>query len=121
MITTGDRMYRITNDVVWTDENIDDMVLGSGAESYEWWQMIARVGDLFVVTAEDPEEDGTVMVSFTNEEFASACRDAVAGKWTAYMTGTGATVADYIRKDDLDADAVDCILQMIVYKELVYG
>jgi hypothetical protein len=114
-------MYRITDDVVWTDENIDDIVLGSGATAYEWWLDLEQADGEYIITAEDPEEDGTITVAFTREDFAAACRDAVDGKWTAYMTGTGATAADYIRKDDLDADAVDCIFQMIVWKELVYG
>lgn len=118
-------MYRITNDVVWTDENIDDIVLGSGATSYEWWLDLTQIGDVYFLTGENPEadedDDAPVAASFTRDEFATACRDALDGKWTAYMTGTGETAADYIRKDDLDADAVDCIFQMLVYKELVYG
>lgn len=118
-------MFRVTENVAWTEENVDDIVLGSGATAYEWWLDLTQVGDIYFLTGENPEgdedDDAPVSVSFTRDEFVTACQDCLDGKWIAYMTGSGETVADYIRKDDLDADAVDCIFQMLVYKELVYG
>lgn len=116
------KTYTITEGVIWDDEDIDDHVLGSGALSYSWWGGIEQVGDSFFLTA-DPQvdEDADMTIRFTRQDFADECRKCLSGEWTAWQTGTGVTIADTIRKDDLDADAVDCILQMIVFGELVYG
>lgn len=114
-------MHKITEDVVWSDEDISDHIIGSGALSYSWWLDVEQVDNRYYIVVDAEDEVGDAIVRVDAADFADEARKCVAGEWSAYQTGTGQTVADVIRKDDLDADAVDTILQMAVFGEIVYG
>jgi hypothetical protein len=105
----------------WTDENVDDIVLGSGAECWDWY--VDGIGQVV-----GGERDGTFLVAFTdgfgNIEDYTFTRDdfrATARKVAAGQTGVRRDIVQDIRNDDLGADAVDVIIQLTVLDDLRFG
>jgi hypothetical protein len=106
----------------WTDEETDDNVMGSGAETWEWYITDIKVDDAtdeYMVEMSDPNSEvdgGTNVYFFTRGKVRSTVTDMAMGRLP---------VNDRIRKsaqvDDLDADAMDCVIQWIVYGEIIFG
>lgn len=105
----------------WTDEEVDDIVLGSGAERWDWY--VDGIGQ--VMTG---ERAGTFLVEFIdgfeNDELHSFTRDEFRKTAAAIARGEHGVrrdIVDSIRNDDLGADAVDVVIQLTVLGELRFG
>lgn len=106
----------------WSDEDTDDNVQGSGATQWSWYQSSiewdAEAGQ-YVVEMDDPngpEEDSTAVYRFTRGKVRSTVTDMAMGKLPV-----NSTIRSYAQKDDMDADSMDCVIQWIVYGEIVFG
>jgi hypothetical protein len=113
----------------WTDEQVDAIVMGSGAELWPWYQSGHGIGQeviapgqygRFTVDIDDNGEDslfGDVKtVVFTRDDFRRVAAELAEGKHKVRWD-----IRDLIRKNDLDADAVDVVIQIIAYGEVVFG
>lgn len=104
---------------VWTDENVDDIVMGSGAELYPWYQdgigqqMLGpgRFGDYSVELG--IEDDDVTLATFSRDDFRRVAQEVVAG-----AHDIDPEIVKDILMDDLDATAVDAIIQIIVLGEV---
>lgn len=106
----------------WTDEETDDNVLGSGADGWDWYltniNWDASTSE-YVVTMSDPNgehEDSEKVYRFTRGKVRSTVTDMAMGKLPV-----NDRIRGYAKKDDLDSDAMDCVIQWIVYGEIVFG
>lgn len=106
----------------WTDEQVDDIVMGSGAETWPWYrdgiaQDVLGPGKYGDYTVElGIEDDDVTAARFSRDDFRRVAREVAEGKH-----GVRQDIRDYILRDDLGADAVDVIIQIIVYGKAVYG
>ncbi len=101
----------------WTPEEAEDNILGAGADCWDWYVNLGEQGDGFVVEMVDPDNDGaTVERIFTADEYIQVAEEIVAGKREA-----NERIRGYIKNDDIDADAGDCILQILLFGTVVYG
>jgi hypothetical protein len=104
----------------WTDEETDDNVLGSGADMWDWYLSNIKWNagaNTYVVTMMDPEdEDNHVEYQFTRGKVRSTVTDMTMGNLPV-----NDRIRGYAQKDDMDADSMDCVVQWIVYGEIVYG
>jgi hypothetical protein len=113
----------------WTDEQVDDIVMGSGAELWPWYanghgigQEVVAPGQFgrFTVDIDDNGEDSLIgdvkTVIFTRDRFREVAAELAAGQHEVRWD-----IRDMIRKNDLDSDAVDVIIQIIAFGEVVYG
>lgn len=106
----------------WDDEQVDDIVMGSGAEVWPWYLdgigqvMIApgKYGDYTVELGLDRDE--VTVARFSRDDFRRVAREVAEGKHAVNQR-----IVDYILNDDLDADAVDVVIQVIALGEVVYG
>ncbi len=103
----------------WTNEEVDDNVLGSGVTTWPWWHSVDESpdGKGYVAVIEDPDNcEDTITFEFS--------RSAVRTQVTKIMMGQSSAndrIVGYLRDDDPDADAMDCVLQLVVFGEIVYG
>lgn len=65
--------------------------------------------------AGDPAE-GVTVARFSRDDFRRVAREVAERKH-----GVRRDIVDYILNDDLDADAVDVIIQIIAFGKVVYG
>lgn len=101
----------------WTAEETDDNVTGAGAESWEWYRSeIEQKGDRYEVVMDDPNGDTPVTYTFTRARVRTVVTEIAMGKHNVANR-----IRNYIKADDLDADAMDCVIQIIVYGEVVFG
>lgn len=100
----------------WDDAEVEDHLTGSGAGIWPWWKTIERSPDgRFFVEAEDPDNsDANVTKWFTVDEVRRARDEIIAGQHGINDT----TIRDL--RDDADANAIDCLLQILVYGDVVY-
>mgnify|MGYP001607778436 FL=1 len=105
----------------WTNEDTDDNVMGSGATQWEWYRSgIDFDADArqYVVTMEDPnaEEEGSEReYRFTRGKVRSTVTDMAMGKLPV-----NGDIRGYAQADDMDAVSMDCVIQWIVYGDIVY-
>jgi hypothetical protein len=109
----------------WTDDQVDDIVMGSGAEVWPWY--VSGIGQVvhspgvfgeYVVELGLEENDAhpPTEFRFTRDRFREVAAELAEGKH-----GTRWDIRDMIRRDDLDADAVDVVIQVIAYGEVIFG
>jgi len=111
----------------YTDEDLDDIIMGSGAETWDWYvSAIELIGEgedeLYSVTLWTPESDegeSTKRYEFSRGQARQAMRDLVAGKVEGahkdnYMVG-------YIKDDNNDACSVDLIVQACCYGKVIFS
>jgi hypothetical protein len=109
----------------WTDQETDDNVMGSGCETWEWYETCIRLDPdrpgTYVVRMATPDSggtpsDGTATYRFTRGKVRSTVTDMAMGRLPV-----NDTIRGYARRDDMDADSMDCVIQWIVYGEIVFG
>lgn len=106
----------------WTDDEIDDHVMGSGVESFPWYAEeigeevlgVCHYGDY--VTAFGEWGTTPTSVRFSRDKFRRAAQTIVDGK-----VEIAADIRQSIIDNDLDAGAVDCIIQVATLGEVQYG
>lgn len=100
---------------VWTDEQVDDNVMGSGAETFPWYQtgigqqVLApgKYGDYSVELG--IEDDDVTAATFSRDDFRRVAQEVAEGKHDIRPD-----IVRDILLDDLDATAVDAIIQITV-------
>jgi hypothetical protein len=102
----------------WDDQDVADHLTGSGATSYSWWRSLTRQADgtTYLVSGDNPDDETEQVVRTVTADDVRRVR--------AEMLGDRHKVNDRVLRDlrdDPDADAVDCLLQVLVYGEVVYG
>lgn len=104
----------------WTDEETDDNVLGSGASQWEWYITAIDFHDgKYHVTMYDGVTDSTddaKEFSFTRGKVRSTVTNMIMGK-----TNVNDRIRGYAKNDDMDADSMDCVIQIIAYGDVKYG
>lgn len=105
----------------FTDEDIEDRILGAGADSYEWWVELGRGKDggytaIIMDESEDTEESDHER-TFTGADFLDLCRRVLSGELASQFPGQ---VIRDLANDDLDSDSTDSLLQYLVFGEIVY-
>ena len=96
-------------------KEIIDHIAGSGAFGYPWYHDLILGAHGFTVSIDDPAQDEGVpmLVKISYQAFA----EIMAKKFAMYQCGVTYGVTSY----DLDADAVDWILQECIFGGQVYG
>lgn len=104
----------------WTDEETDDNVMGSGADGWDWYQSYiawdAGTSEYVVTMMDQNDEDNTAEYRFTRGKVRSTVTDMAMGKLPV-----NDRIRSYAQADDMDADSMDCVIQWIVYGEIVFG
>lgn len=121
----------VTGPAAWTDQEVEDHISGSGAGDSEWYWQLKRSsyepsGDpqgspgrrfRFIVVIDDPSGDNRqVTAVFAEDDFRRVAIEVMEG-----VHGANEEVRRAIRNDDLDAEAVDCIIQVIALGEISYS
>lgn len=111
-------MADVKVEIAWTDDEVDQIVTGSGAESYPWYLSDIRPSEVFdgcyFVTLDDG--DDSVPFTFSRDDFRDVAREVAEGEH-----GIRGDIRKYIIDDDLDADTVDCIIQILCFGEAIFG
>lgn len=104
----------------WTDEETDDNVLGSGADQWEWYDSAIEWDDVKcvyrVIMQHENDDDLSIPMSFTRGKVRSTASEIMVGEHNL-----NDRIVGYFRNDDPDADAMDCLIQVIVYGKVVFG
>lgn len=101
----------------WSDEETDDNVLGAGATyTYPWYSGYTQDDDGVTITMLDPETDKWRDYRFRWSRIRTIAREISQDKH-----GISDRIIGYIKDDDIDADAADCILQVCAFGEVVYS
>jgi len=105
----------------WSNEETDDNVLGSGADSYSWYPTPIELGKDFngyLVMIDDPngEEESIICRRVARPAIRRIVTEVIMGKHEV-----SARIRNYLRDDDADADAMDCVIQIATLGEIVYG
>jgi hypothetical protein len=110
----------------YTAQEVDDIVLGSGADCYDWWRTFRYALDdepcdyVFAIDSPD-DEDAVETGHVTRGAFLGAMQTVCTGGYDKELDGGAAGLKHAIAQNDLDADDVDTLLQLIVFGEVVYG
>lgn len=107
--------------VRWDDEETADTILGSGCLSeYPWWVDVKgyneEIGKSFTITSWDETGQKKMVTEIRYSQLRAIARAIVAGKH-----GVNDRIINDIKRDDIDADSADCILQIAVFGQVVYG
>lgn len=102
----------------WSDDETADHLLGSGAMTYPWWKDLVRRSDgTYLASIEHPDYPDGVP---TSKAFTGGDARRVRDEILAGQHGVNERIVRDLRVDP-DADAVDCLLQVLVLGEVVYG
>lgn len=119
--------YKITPWLILTTEDLDDIILGSGALSYPWWlaaRGTAEHDGAWIITSSDPDDRDSAPVTLivTPDMIVKAMR-AIIRKDNLVAVGVGPrqTIKDQILSEDIDADGADCVLQTAFFGEVIYA
>jgi hypothetical protein len=111
-------MIEFTVTHTMSEEEWCDHVFGSGADQWPWWISVGQnsAGDV-VIYHQDPDsetyyEDEPEIHYTTLQKLADTASE-MAPEYPAVNLA--------ISNDDFDADAMDLVLQMDVFGEIVYG
>lgn len=104
----------------WTDTETDDNVLGSGADAWEWYADAIEwddVKNVYTVDMRDPDDaDKSSVHTFTRGKVRSTVTEVMMGKHNICDE-----YVRYFKDDDVDACAMDCVIQIIVYGKVVFS
>ena len=105
----------------WSDDETDDVALGSGASQYPWWVSIRidpNDSSWYRVESINPDySDSDVSEHYVSRGcFRTIVRDIAFGRHDV-----GERIVGYIKDDDLDADAVDVVFQIACFGKVIYS
>ena len=105
----------------WDDEQTDKAVLNSGASTFPWYRsgidIDPRSGE-YVVRMVDlgADQSRTKLARFSRTRVRRVVSQVMMGRYDV-----AAEIRADLQADAIDADAMDCVLQIIVYGQLAFA
>lgn len=107
-----------TKAVRLSNDQIEDVVIGAGADEWSWWHDIyGDEEDGFTIIGDNPRNlDNPIEVTLS-VQFIRNTIDRIIGE---RLDGWG-IIEEAIDHDDFDSNTADLVLQYAVYGEIVFG
>lgn len=102
------------------DEEINDLIFGTGVLGHPWWVSAVVIGDSWRITHEDPEDEGAVQTLLTAEQICTAFSECIQNEYVdPGCSDTKEAIGESL--GFLDANAADVVLQWAVFGEIIYS
>lgn len=112
--------FQINKQIMMTQEDIEDHLLGAGAGTYPWWRTI------------DVTEDGCLLLEADSESDIDGTEPPVSRKMTfdevaqeiQAMLDNPKCISSIVRgfeEEDIDSDVADLVLQTLLFGNPVFG